>query len=136
MLQILRVAENEHGTFSVLLWDQRPFAVSLEPRWKNNEENISCIPSGQYMCSRVQSPTFGETFEVIGVPGRTNVLFHWGNRIVDTEGCILVAEEFGKLYGDDAVLSSRRGFNELMKITKEMDGFNVLIRYVFAGGSV
>lgn len=134
MMQLVRVAENERGMFGVLLWDRRPFAISLEPPWRDNQEDISCIPQGEYKCVRVQSPKFGETFKVIGVDGRTDILFHWGNELEDTEGCILIGEEFGKLNGFDAILSSMRAFKELMRLTVDMDGFDLLIRYAFARG--
>ena len=94
-LSLLRVGESERGTFGVLRQGTIPFAVTLEPPWKDNTVGLSAIPPGTYRCVRMQSPHFGETFEITNVPGRSHVLFHKGNKLEDTEGCILVAEEFG-----------------------------------------
>jgi len=115
-----RVAENHHGTFGVLLDEDImrgefiPFATTLELRWRNNIKKGSCIPAGIYECKRIKSPKFGETFEITGVPNRENILFHWGNTIKDSSGCILVGEQFGILGGLTAILSSKKGFKEFM----------------------
>lgn len=109
-----RVSSNTKGTFGVLMDNEAPFAVTLERPWLGNQSNVSCIPPGVYVCRRVDSPKFGDTFEVTGVPGRSHILFHKGNRVDDSHGCILVAEEFGKLGDEIAILSSGRGYGELM----------------------
>jgi len=120
-ITIRRIAENDDGVFGVIIDGVTPFAITLENKWHNNKKNISCIPSGTYECRRVLSPTRGEVFEVKNVPGRTHILFHIGNTDDDTKGCILVAEEFGELNGETAILSSGRGFKEFMK---RLDGIN------------
>lgn len=128
---IKRIAETEHGTFGVILDGNTPFAITLENRWYNNEPNISCIPPGTYFCKRVLSPTFGNTFEIMDVQDRTHVLFHWGNRDNDTEGCILIAEEFGVLGGEGAILSSNRegkGFKEFIERTEDINDFMLVIQ--------
>ena len=76
---IKRVSHLEHATFGVLLDDHMvPFAATLEEAWVRNTPNISCIPPGMYTCRRVDSPKFGDTFEVADVPGRSHILFHKG----------------------------------------------------------
>ena len=127
-LLLYRVASNGKGTFGVLLWRHQPFALSLEDQWKNNKRRMSCIPAGTYSCKRVNSPKFGDTFEVTGVQGRTHILFHKGNTHKDTEGCILIGEEFGSLNGEPAVLASRKGFVEFQKLTSNLDSFILGIR--------
>lgn len=67
------------GTFGVLLDGAVPFALTLEREWLDNRLEVSCIPDGGYSCRRVNSPRFGGTFEVTGVPGWTYILFHSGN---------------------------------------------------------
>jgi len=119
-------------TLGVLI-DDIPFAVTLEPPWKQNEIGTSCIPAGRYLCARVKSPKFGDVFEIMGVAGRSDVLFHWGNRLADTSGCVLVAEKFGRLAGKAAVLTSRNspgeGFNELTQKMKGLQTFYVDIEW-------
>jgi hypothetical protein len=114
-LSLVRVSSQEFGTFGVLRTEEKvPFAVTLELPWKRNEAWVSCIPPGRYTCQRVHSPTFGETFEVTGVQGRSHILFHAGNTIEDTAGCILVAEEFGGTDLEPIIASSKRGYGEFM----------------------
>ena len=126
-LKLKRVADNEDATFGVLINGNIPFAVTLEPAWEDNKKGISCIPSGPYSCKRVKSPRFGDTFEILDVEGRTHILFHKGNSERNTQGCVLIAEEFGKLNGKAAVLASGRGFTEFMSILKEIDEFDLII---------
>ena len=122
-LVLKRVSTNWHSTFGVLIDGTEPFALTLERPWRENEENVSCIPANLYMCKRIQSPRFGETFEVMDVPGRSNILFHKGNVVEDTAGCILVGERFEKHMNQPAVLSSADGFKELMYRMKETNRF-------------
>jgi hypothetical protein len=52
---------------------------------------------------------------VLNVPGRTLILFHAGNRVGNTEGCILLGETIGKLSGNRAVLNSGVTFKRFME---------------------
>jgi len=131
ILTLLRISSSDEGTFGVLRELAIPFAVTLEPPWTNNERRVSCIPPGRYTCQRVQSPKFGETFEVTGVPGRSHILFHAGNSHADTEGCILVAEEFGGTTALPVISSSRRGYGEFMQKLSGHDTFTLDILDLF-----
>ena len=106
---------------------QVPFAVTLERPWEDNKTDVSCIPSGRYTCRRVLSQWFGETFEIAAVPGRSHVLFHKGNTIHDTRGCICVAEEFGGTMENPTVVSSERGYRELMQLVSGLYEFTLMI---------
>lgn len=97
VLEIRRVVYHIDGTFGVFMHKDTPFALTVEPEWKDNAVRISCIPTGSYLCQRVKSPKFGKTFEITEVPGRTHILIHGGNTEDDTLGCVVVAEKFGKL---------------------------------------
>jgi hypothetical protein len=73
-----RIESNSFGTFGVLI-DRRPvlgipFALTVEPPWRDNRPFLSCIPSGSYLCSKVDSPRFGNTWEVAGVDDRLTIL--------------------------------------------------------------
>jgi len=129
-LILKRVSTDSNGTCGVLLDDQGPFALTMENPWLENVKNISCIPALSYICKRVQSPKFGDTFEVMGVEGRSHILFHKGNTEEDTQGCILIAEQFGYLNGKVAVLSSKAGFNEFMFKMTGIDAFLLIIDWV------
>lgn len=51
------------------------------------------IPLGNYDIMLKNSPTFKKNKVYISVPNRTNILFHGGNTVNDTKGCIIVAAE-------------------------------------------
>ncbi len=121
-VNIVRIHSSKAGTFGVLLLDGMPIGVTGERPWENNERNISCIPPGQYLCQRVKAPKHGDTFEIIGVPGRSAILFHKGNLPLEhSQGCVLVAEQFEPLNGVPAVLASGKGYGEFMG---KLDGIN------------
>jgi hypothetical protein len=104
-----------------------PFVLTLERPWADNQQNVSCIPAGRYRCRKLRSPKFGSTYEICDVPGRTHVLFHAGNTIEDTAGCILVGEEFSGTWDAPMLVSSQRGFGELIKYLDGLPEFDVVI---------
>jgi len=132
VIELLRIEESLFlGTFGVLRINKESFCVTLEPADLLNKQNVSSIPAQQYICRRHESPRYGETFIVTNVPDRDLVLFHPGNTIEDTKGCILLAQYFGKLKGDRAVLNSGATFQAFMKIMKESNEFHLTIREIY-----
>jgi len=113
-LQLIRLPQHPDGTFGVLLDEGTPFCLTLERRWLENKVGESCIPLGRYTCRRVDSPKFGDTFEVTHVPGRTAILIHKGNLMEDTHGCIILGEQYEPLGDETAVLSSGKAFSEFL----------------------
>ena len=130
-VRLVRVEESSQGTFGVLIVCSQSFCVTLEPSNWINEENISSIPAQQYQCMKIRSSRFGETFEIVDVPNRSHVLFHAGNVLKHTTGCILLGQYFGELYGDRAVRNSGRTFKKFMDIMKDIDIFNLTIKEVY-----
>lgn len=68
-----------------------------------------------------------DTFEITGVTGHTNLLFHWGNYDDDSDGCVLV----GRSMKDEIVQSitnSRETFIEFMKHNAGIDLFTLEVR--------
>ena len=64
---------------------------TLELPWRGNEQNISCIPNGNYKCVYEESYRLGHpTPRLLNVPDRTGILIHSGNIEANTEGCILL----------------------------------------------
>lgn len=51
------------------------------------------FPNGTYNLYGKKSPKFNANKVYIEVPGRSNIMFHGGNTINDTTGCVLVAAE-------------------------------------------
>jgi len=127
-IRLARIGSHpEEGVFGVLVLSGRPICVTLEPYHRDNNQNISCIPTGNYICQKVKSLRYGVTFHIKEISGRTDVLFHSGNRDNDSRGCVILGEEFGTLFGDWAVMGSKRAHNEFMKRLEEEKEFMLTI---------
>lgn len=117
-MSLTRVASSPLGTLGELqAGDFR--CVTMEPPWRDNEPNVSCIPAGEYPCLWRQSPRYGWTYAVAGVPGRSAILIHAGNTYRHTRGCILPGARRGALGGLPAVLLSRDTTRRLFQVLKE-----------------
>lgn len=87
----------------------------------------SAIPLGTYDIELAPSPKFLKSTDpwvqkyakamphIIGIPGRSLILIHWGNEPTDTDGCILVGHR-RKL---DFLYSSRKAFIDLYPMIVE-----------------
>ena len=128
--KLIRIAYISDGTFGVLFDEDTPFCLTLEREWNDNKRGESCIPRGEYICKRVSSPKFGDTFEVCDVSGRSHILFHIGNIEDDSHGCIVTGEEYGEYKDKIAVLSSGRAFKEFKQRTHFLVEFKLEIRDV------
>jgi len=127
-LTLIRLPQHKDGTFGVLLDEGTPFCLTVERPWLDNKRGESCIPTGQYICRRVNSPKFGDTFEVTNVPGRTAILFHKGNIMEDSHGCIILGEQYESLEGKVAVLASGKAFSEFLERTRNVNEFRLEIK--------
>lgn len=115
VVEILRRESSLFGTFGVLSINKRIFCLTLEPPWRMNQRNISCIPAGQYEAIRIDSPSHGDTFRVQDVPNRAYINFHPGYTVTDTEGCILLGESVIKLKAAQRQLAnSGKTFEQFM----------------------
>lgn len=126
-VEMVRLEQGDQGTFGVLRLDGKVFCVTLEPPDNGNMENVSCIPEGVYTCRRVESPAFGNTFEITDVPGRSHILFHAGNVSNDTRGCVLLGRQFGQLGSDRAVLRSGDAVRAFLEQCSGMESFPLQI---------
>ena len=119
-IRLTRVTTSpEYGTFGTWVLDGQPICLTLEPFKRNNARNVSCIPTGQYLLKRFDSPTFGDVWMVTDVEGRDYIMIHWGNMAMNTKGCILLGEGFSVIDNKWAVSSSKLAFNEFMSLTKD-----------------
>ena len=130
LIELIRVEKAEDLTYGVLKAGGKTHGLILERAWLGNKPNISCIPEGVYLCERVLSPKFGDTFEVLNVPGRTHILFHSGNTVDDSLGCLLLGKGMGVLKGKRGVVSSRIARDEFMKLMKGKNHFPLQIKKI------
>jgi len=86
------------------------------------------LPPGTYACVRGQHQLAHmaqpfTTFEITGVPGHTNILFHVGNYNEDSEGCVLV----GAVRSDNMITHSKMAFEAFMDLQSGVDQFNLTV---------
>ena len=111
------------GSLTLLNW--RTYAT-LELPWKDNQNNISCIPPGTYKL-RVRPASESRKFnydhiEVLGVPGRDKILIHVGNYLRNTDGCILPGRYPSNLpNGQYVVYDSSVAFRDILAAVRQGD---------------
>jgi len=107
------------------LFDNRKgekFCDTIELKWANNQNKISCIPEGTYHYSIYFSPSLKRKVLLLDLKEtapRSYILVHNGNTILDIEGCCLVGRK-GSLVIDGikypAVLNSITTLEKLLEI--------------------
>lgn len=134
-----RTEESEHGTFGHLIClDKHWFTAELP--WVNNQTNLSCIPTGIYLCIYKPEGKY-KGYELQNVRDRTNIEMHplnfvydrrAENRKSDAKGCIGIGKGRGEMIppqkGDtkythpqECIFSSRKAFEELLEFTNKED---------------
>ena len=134
---ITRVWTGDEGTFGLLSF-KGFICWTLEPPWRDNQNDISCIPSGEYAAVLYNSRRFGKVYHIQNVQNRFGILTHTGcfggdtslGFITHTHGCVLLAKYLGTLQGQAAILHSRVTFRKFLAVTKGKD-IKLHIREVF-----
>lgn len=121
---LTRDGSTDEGTPGRLTTDEGFECSTLELPWRENAHGVSCIPPGVYEVRRDWSPKRSSyVYELQGVPGRGDIQIHPGNfagdrakgKRCDVEGCILLGQGIGAMYGQLAVLSSRKTVADFAK---------------------
>lgn len=118
-IYLIRYSQNDQGTRGIVVFDNFKYH-SLELPWRDNQRNISCIPEGEYYVTNRVSPAFGKVYWLRNVPNRSYIYIHSGNVAGDeakgykshVDGCILLGKYAGELWGQRAVLNSKRAIRE------------------------
>lgn len=113
---------------------------TLEPPWKDNARDESCIPAGSYQLVPILCPEHGATWRFVGgsvgdfaLAERTKVEPHTGNTLIDTKGCPLPGMAFGRVQGMIAVVNSRPAMEILREALPRDRAFPLTIRNVGSG---
>jgi hypothetical protein len=125
---INRLHETDDSTFGVLQINNFPFCMTLEPSWRNNKINESCIPIGRYPAERYKSYTYGKTLKILYVPDRTDILFHVGNFPYNTKGCILLGEYAGQFDIHRGIFNSLRVIKRFRDMIEYHQEFNIIVK--------
>lgn len=105
-------------------------AKTLERPWKNNQSNISCIPTGTYKCTYSFSPKFMKwTYEIKNVPKRSGIRVHSGNYFFDIQGCVLLGSGFTDINKDGKldIVNSKVTISAFEKLLNKKD-FTLVIK--------
>jgi|TARA_R110000823_G_C15930318_1_gene499438 hypothetical protein len=126
MIELIRFGSFKDRTVGRLTYNDEHF-YTVEKPWADNQQNISCIPTGYYKLVRVDSPRFGaNTWEVANVTGRSHILIHVANTSADVIGCIgLGMGLFPQLQG---VSNSRKAIENFYLMTADKTEEELIIR--------
>lgn len=125
---LVRYRHTKTHTYGVLMVGDI-MLFTLELPWLNNQQNISCIPPGDYIVNylhRSGSGKFNRVYHVTDVPGRSGILFHAGNVPSQIQGCILPGMKTGNLAGQPAVLSSSVALEKMRSVIGK-NSFNLKV---------
>lgn len=92
------------------------------------------LPDGEYSCLRGTHRLTSmdhdfETFEILNVPGHSNILLHTGNYDQDSEGCVLLGEQIiEQTNGEWWISSSRAAFARFIAAQAGCDSFTLTVR--------
>jgi hypothetical protein len=111
---INRFDRSDHGVFGKVAY-KGFIKYTGELPDRNNQSNISCIPSGLYTVKWTPSPRMKKyTYEILSVPKRGGIRMHSSNLMGDASlgykaqllGCISLGEKLGYMGGQKALLLS------------------------------
>lgn len=153
MLDILRVGPKAQLTTSrrwfsntttigEFLIHKSPFCFTLEDTVRHGSDGIlqanekiqdqTAIPTGIYEIELDVSGGFGFCPWVLSVPLFTDIRIHWGNRSVDTKGCVIV----GRQKYAESIGESKLAFKDLMMELVPMRRLERIYMEVAGGPSV
>lgn len=121
------MTDGPNGTPGALIAKNDFIWTTMERNWENNAQDISCIPPGKYTCVRINSPKFGNTFEVTGVPNRTAILLHKGNFMSDSHGCIVIGTGYAQINSQLGISGSGDAFMQFLNYFKDEQSFELTI---------
>ncbi|WP_432455086.1 DUF5675 family protein [Agarivorans sp. QJM3NY_29] len=90
----------------------------LEPGGPDSQQEGSDqrINTGSYKLKPYNSPKYKNVYQLLNVPGRTNILIHAGNYHQDTLGCLMPGNTSGKSSsGEYNVGNSRTAMKEIFE---------------------
>jgi hypothetical protein len=132
MVQLVRYKSTEKLMLGMFYVGQEIF-YTLEPPWRNNQKNLSCIPEGLYKCKRAihynRNGSNYPAWEITDIQERSNVHIHKGNYPSDTTGCPLLGMEVSK--NEESIKNSTEAFTRFMEYTQSVDEFDLKITSIY-----
>jgi hypothetical protein len=128
-VRLERYASLPFGTFGRLILGEHAW-FTVEPPWRNNRRNVSCIPPGVYPLRKaihhISTPDPNddyEVYEIAEVENRTAIHIHIANVPADVIGCVgpgTIKPEIRA--GELGVWNSRIAFDEFMMAMNDEEG--------------
>lgn len=121
---LIRAWEDERATLGMLTVKKKkhdPIFTLENPLRESHVD--SRIPAGRYEIVQYSSAKYPNCFEILNVPGRTKILTHWGNKEINTDGCILLGLGAGDMTGDPAVTKSKLACAEFFRLMEMQNGW-------------
>ena len=124
-VEIYRLNQNKNQTSGICIVSDEngsPLftALSLERGWRNNEQNISCVPTGKYKIVYESSNRFKRhLWELKDVPNRSECKFHSANYWYQLNGCISLGLTFKDINKD--------GYRDLTDSVNTMKAFHSVL---------
>lgn len=136
LITLKRFAYTPVGVFGHLFAGELSL-FCVERQWRQNRQNISCIPEGLYplrkrrsgVVERSTAGEFQEGWEVCSVTGRSFIMIHPGNTELDLEGCLSPGVALGYVADRWAVTDSRTAFRSLMSELENHTEWNLHITH-------
>jgi hypothetical protein len=99
----------------------------LEPKWENNDKQVSCIPLGIYTVVKRYSTKYKHHFHILDVPNRDFILIHIGNHHDDSIGCLIAGLGVKEINNDGELDVTQSG--DAMKMLNDIlpDKFEIEI---------
>lgn len=128
-----RFTSTDYGTFGVLSVEDKTF-YTVEKPWQNNTQEISCIPSGEYLLKPHNSNKYGNVLCMIGngvehfdspTAKRFACLIHTANYERDVIGCIGLGDE----YLGHMVVNSKKSIKEFYDLVDPQEAHNLIIEW-------
>lgn len=97
---------------------------TFEPPDCGNVPNMSCILEGYYpvrINMHYGRNNSYKAYEIMDVPGRTDIEIHIGNSLADTSGCLLLGMRMD--YMNSRILDSTKAFEKFMTAMGNHEGF-------------
>lgn len=114
-ITLTRFAYTPQGTFGKLDFGGENL-YTVERPWLDNKVNVSCVPEGLY---KMELGTYHRggyaAYELLDVPGRSEIKLHIGNTMNDLAGCIAPGLYLTQIKGKWAVGNSKLAYERFME---------------------
>ena len=137
ILELCRVGCVSSGPqFGVLKINDAFCCLTLERPWLTNIPKVSSIPLGTYTCIKTENrQTSGGmvipvTYEVMDVTNRSGILFHIGNYMEDTQGCILPGLGIDYEAKYPMLTHSKDGFKRFITMLSDIRKLDLIIKQI------